>query len=83
MSHWACVRKYGSYVTDRMLCVASSSHYPCFTDLGGPLIVRSADCSYSLAGIFSVGMKCTSSEGVGVFTSLAVVRDWLAEYNVV
>lgn len=69
-------------MTDEMLCVIPNSQDSCVTDLGGPLVVRSPDGSYSLAGVFSAAMRCTSDHNFGFFISVAAVRDWLADYMV-
>ena len=79
MPHGECVRRYGRIATDRMLCADSSSEQTCRIDSGGPLVVRNTDGSYSLAGIFSVGMICSSRDTVGIFTNITAVGDWLAE----
>lgn len=80
MPHSECVGRYGStVVTDRMLCAASSSDRSCFTDPGGPLVVRGPDGSYTLAGIFSSGMRCSNRDDVGIFTNITAVHDWLAD----
>ena len=79
-AHRDCVRRYGrTVVTDRMLCAATRSKEPCRTDSGGPLVVRSPNGSYSLAGILSVGMICSHTDNVGVFTNISAVHDWLAD----
>ena len=80
MAHGDCVKQLGrAAVTDRVLCAASRSEEQCQTDSGGPLVVRSSDGSYFLAGIFSVGMICSNSDNIGVFTNISVVRDWLTD----
>ena len=80
MAHRECVRRLGrAFVTDQVLCASTRSKEACQADSGGLLVVRSPDSSYSLAGIFSVGMICGSSEGIGVFTNISVIRDWVAD----
>ena len=80
MAHRECERRLGRAVmTDRVLCASARSEEACQADPGGLLVVRSPDGSYSLAGIFSVGMICSSSENIGVFTNISVVRNWLAD----
>ena len=63
-----------------MLCAASLCKEMCQADSGGPLVVNSPYGSYSLAGIFSVGMiYSSSSHNTGMFTNISVVHDWLAD----
>lgn len=78
-----CVSRYGKAVTDRMLCAASSSNSSCWSDPGGPLVVRGPDGSYSLAGIFSGGMGCNIRDHIGIFTNITAIRNWLTDYVIV
>ena len=81
MSHKDCIREQGRrFVTDRMLCATTSTDKVCLTDSGGPLVVCNLYGTYSLAGIFSMGMGCNYHHGVGVFTNIMGVRDWITEY---
>lgn len=81
MPHSDCVSRYGSgFVTDRMLCAASSNPNSCLSDRGGPLVVRGPDKSYSLAGIVLRRMGCGSRDYVGAFTNITAVYDWLTDY---
>ena len=68
------------FVTDQMLCATTITDKVCLTDSGGPLVLRSSDGAYSLAGIFSMGMRCDYVHGVGIFTNVMAVRDWITEY---
>ena len=83
MSHGDCIKEHTrGFMTDRMLCATTSTDLMCQTDSGGPLVIQRYDGSYSLAGIFSKGMGCDYRHGVGVFTNVTVVRDWIAEYMI-
>ena len=83
MAHSDCVSRFGSYITNQMLCATSSDADSCLTNPGGPLVVRSPDGSYTIAGIFSAAMKCSSHDNVGVFISVTAVHNWLADFNIV
>lgn len=78
MPHSECVSRYGrGFVTDRMLCASTTSKGLCQTHSGGPLVVRRPDGSYSLAGILSAGMRCSTRDSVGLFTNMSAMYDWL------
>lgn len=80
MAHRDCVSKYGArLVTDGMLCANSTSEQPCKADSGGLLVTRSPEGSYSLAGIFSVGMIRSGHDNLGIFTNITAVSGWLAD----
>ena len=88
MPHSECVSRYDSRYSSRArrdwkLCATSSSREWCRSDPGGPLVVRSPDGSYSLAGIASKGMGCDSHDDVAIFTNIAAVYDWLTDYVIV
>ena len=80
MPHGDCVTRYGdTLVTDRMLCAASNSEQPFKADPGGLLVVRSPEGSYSLAGIFEMGIIHGRHGDSGMFTNITAVSDWLAD----
>ena len=78
MPHRECFCRYGGdVVTDRVSCATFSSEELCHSDSVGPLVVRSPDGSYSLAGIPAVGMLCSNRDKIAVFTNITAVNDWL------
>ena len=80
MHHEDCLSRYGSrVVTDQTLCATTNSEGSCQIDSGGLLVVRSSDGSYSLAGIYSLGMISSSHDNIGIFTNITAVSEWLAK----
>ena len=84
MDHNDCVSQFSrGHVTDQMLCASSRSDRLSQSDSGGPLVIRSPDGSYSLAGVLSMGMGREIYDDIGVFTNIAAVRDWMADYMII
>lgn len=81
-SHCAGVLSKG-YVTDQMLCASGSSEESCQINSGGPLVVRSSEGSYSLAGIHSQRITRDRSNRIGIYTNITALHDWLANYLVI
>ncbi|KAL1386837.1 hypothetical protein pipiens_012767 [Culex pipiens pipiens] len=62
-------------VTDSMICAGDLEHGgvdACFGDSGGPMVADGV-----LVGVVSWGKGCAQPGAVGVYSNVAVVRDWI------
>lgn len=74
----ACGQAYESFggITDRMICAGHTEggKDACQGDSGGPLVAEG-----KLIGIVSWGYGCARPNYPGVYSRVAVVRDWIRE----
>lgn len=75
----SCLKAYRGQVTDKMLCAGSSKKDACLFDSGGPLICgnRFQRNKWTLSGVISWGPKEGCGHGMGVYTNVLAVRDWI------
>ncbi|EDW57081.2 uncharacterized protein Dvir_GJ18579, partial [Drosophila virilis] len=63
---------YGSKIKRSMICAAASGKDACQGDSGGPLVSGGV-----LVGIVSWGYGCALSKYPGVYSDVAVLRNWV------
>ncbi|KAL9692055.1 hypothetical protein quinque_015955 [Culex quinquefasciatus] len=73
----ACAEAYEDFqrVTLSMICAGDLEHGgvdACFGDSGGPIVADGV-----LVGVVSWGKGCAQPRAVGVYSNVAVVRDWI------
>lgn len=66
--------KYGTILKDMMLCAMTAGGDACQGDSGGPLVANN-----ELVGVVSWGRYCANPKFPGIYTNVAVVRDWIVE----
>lgn len=64
--------KYGTVLKDMMLCASTPGKDACQGDSGGPLTSDG-----KLIGVVSWGRYCAHSKYPGIYTNVAVVKDWV------
>lgn len=82
VSQTTCRASYGeSDITDRMLCagLAAGGKDSCQGDSGGPLVVDDNGV-WRQVGIVSWGNGCAFPNYYGVYSRVAVLYDWVAQY---
>ena len=84
VSHTNCNdgNSYGGLITTRMICagVSAGGRDSCQGDSGGPLVVRDAQNRYEiLAGVVSWGFGCAEPNLFGVYSRVAVLRNWVVQ----
>lgn len=74
ISNFDCNRVYGGSVTEGMMCAAypDGTRDACQGDSGGPLTFNNV-----LEGIVSWGSGCARPNSPGVYTRVALYRDWI------
>ncbi|XP_034669584.1 trypsin-1 [Drosophila subobscura] len=76
-----CSEKYKQYggVTERMICAGfmAGGKDACQGDSGGPMVSESG----VLVGIVSWGYGCAKPDYPGVYSRVAVARDWVKEHS--
>jgi trypsin len=73
---------YGGLITTRMICagVSAGGRDSCQGDSGGPLVVRDSQNRYQiLAGVVSWGFGCAEPDLFGVYSRVAVLRNWVVQ----
>ena len=73
---------YDGLITPRMICagVSAGGRDSCQGDSGGPLVVRDAENRYEiLAGVVSWGFGCAEPNLFGVYSRVAVLRNWVVQ----
>ncbi|EDW60616.1 trypsin beta [Drosophila virilis] len=65
----------GNKVAKGMICATSSASDACQGDSGGPLVVDN-----QLVGIVSWGIGCARKGHPGVYTDVALYREWIFKY---
>lgn len=58
------------------MCASANGKDACFGDSGGPLAING-----TLEGIVSFGIGCADRLFPGVYSRVAVVRDWIRKYT--
>ena len=73
---------YGGLITTRMICagVSAGGRDSCQGDSGGPLVVRDSQNRYQiLAGVVSWGFGCAEPDLFGVYSRVALLRNWIVQ----
>jgi len=74
VSRTSCQSSYGtSAITARMICAGQTGKDSCQGDSGGPLV----NANKQLVGVVSWGRGCAAAGYPGVYTNVAVLRDWV------
>ena len=77
MSRSACLSHYSpSQLTENMVCATTPGGDSCRGDSGGPLTVLRRG-RHELAGLVSWGISCAKARWPGVYSKVAVARDWI------
>lgn len=75
LSQRKCNKKYnkiGVEITDGMICAGAWHKDACQGDSGGPMAING-----TLEGIVSFGKGCADSDFPGVYSRVAIARDWI------
>jgi trypsin len=72
VSHSACVSAYWGDIDSTMICAGNAGHDACQGDSGGPLVVDGTQ-----VGVTSWGEGCARPGAPGVWTDVAVEREWI------
>jgi secreted trypsin-like serine protease len=82
VSRDVCKNSYGNDIKPSMICagLAAGGKDSCQGDSGGPLIVRDAQGRWrTLAGVVSWGSGCADPNLFGVYSRVAVLRNWVVQ----
>lgn len=74
----ACRQTYGKFFTDGMLCAGrrEGGSDACYGDSGGPLYAELGGAPVQV-GVVSSGYGCARPEYYGLYTNVAMFRDWI------
>ncbi|KAK8400236.1 hypothetical protein O3P69_003144 [Scylla paramamosain] len=81
ISNEECQQMYSSRgytITSNMICTYTQNKDACQGDSGGPLVRQTTDGKWVLIGIVSFGYMCAHESSPGVFTNVAVYKDWIS-----